>query len=70
MKEGIHPKYEQTTYKCACGASFEIGSTIGGEVKIEICSQCHPLYTGKEKLVDTEGRIERFKKKYQKVGNK
>ncbi|MBU2512094.1 50S ribosomal protein L31 [bacterium] len=68
MKEGIHPKYEQATYKCACGASFEIGSTMSGDVKIEICSQCHPLYTGKEKLVDTEGRIERFKKKYQKIG--
>jgi large subunit ribosomal protein L31 len=68
MKEGIHPKYNQTTYKCACGASFEIGSTMKDEVKLEICSQCHPLYTGKEKLVDTEGRIERFKKKYQNVG--
>ncbi len=68
MKEGIHPKYEQTTYRCACGGSFEIGSTLGGEVKLEICSQCHPLYTGKEKLVDTEGRIERFRKKYKKVG--
>ena len=68
MKEGIHPKYEQTSYKCACGASFKIGSTLGGEIKLEICSQCHPLYTGKEKLVDTEGRIERFRKKYQKVG--
>ncbi len=68
MKEGIHPKYEQTTYSCACGASFEVGSTLKGEVKIEICSQCHPLYTGKEKLMDTEGRIERFRKKYQNVG--
>ncbi len=68
MKEGIHPKYEQTTYSCACGASFEVGSTLNGEVKIEICSQCHPLYTGKEKLMDTEGRIERFRKKYQNVG--
>ena len=64
MKAEIHPKYENTVFKCACGAQFEIGSTMGGEVKIEICSQCHPLYTGKEKLVDTEGRIERFKKKY------
>ena len=68
MKEGIHPKYDQATYKCACGASFDIGSTLSGEVKIEICSQCHPLYTGKEKLMDTEGRIERFRKKYQKAG--
>ena len=68
MKEGIHPKYEQTSYKCACGSSFEVGSTLSGEVRIEICSQCHPLYTGKEKLMDTEGRIERFRKKYQSAG--
>jgi large subunit ribosomal protein L31 len=64
MKAEIHPKYENTHFKCACGAQFEIGSTMGGDVKIEICSQCHPLYTGKEKLMDTEGRIERFNKKY------
>ena len=66
MKSGIHPKYEETTYNCACGASFQIPSTMGGVVKLEICSSCHPLYTGKEKLMDTEGRIERFRKKYQK----
>jgi len=66
MKAEIHPKYENTVFKCACGAQFEIRSTMGGEVRLEICSQCHPLYTGKEKLVDTEGRIERFKKKYKK----
>ncbi len=66
MKPSIHPKYEETTYKCACGAEFIIGSTMGGTVKLDICSNCHPLYTGKEKLMDTEGRIERFKKKYQK----
>ena len=67
MKADIHPKYDQTTYRCACGAEFEIGSTMSGEVKLEICSQCHPMYTGKEKLVDTEGRIERFRKKYNKA---
>jgi large subunit ribosomal protein L31 len=70
MKADIHPKYESTSYRCACGASFEIGSTMGGEVKLEICSNCHPLYTGKEKLMDTEGRIERFKKKYERVTKK
>ena len=64
MKADIHPKYVPTSYRCACGAEFEINSTLGGEVKLEICSQCHPLYTGKEKLMDTEGRIERFRKKY------
>ena len=66
MKPGIHPKYEVTTYNCACGNSIEIGSTMGGTIKLEICSKCHPLYTGKEKVVDTEGRIERFKRKYKK----
>lgn len=68
MKPSIHPKYEETTYKCACGAEFTIGSTLSGTtVKLDICSNCHPLYTGKEKLMDTEGRIDRFRKKYQKV---
>jgi large subunit ribosomal protein L31 len=66
MKPSIHPKYEETSYKCACGAEFQIGSTMGGTVKLDICSNCHPLYTGKEKLLDTEGRIERFRKKYQR----
>lgn len=67
MKAKIHPKYEETLFRCACGASFNIGSSLGGEVRLEICSQCHPLYTGKEKLIDTEGRIERFNKKYKKA---
>ena len=65
MKSDIHPKYQETTFSCACGAKFNIGSTMGGEFKVEICSNCHPLYTGKEKLVDTAGRIDRFKKKYE-----
>lgn len=64
MKAEIHPKYQETLFSCACGAEFRVGSTLGGESKIEICSNCHPLYTGKEKLVDTEGRIDRFKNKY------
>ncbi|PCI25238.1 MAG: 50S ribosomal protein L31 [SAR324 cluster bacterium] len=67
MKPSIHPKYVATTYKCACGAEFEFGSTLGGVIKLDVCSNCHPIYTGKEKLMDTAGRIERFKKKYQKV---
>ena len=65
MKEGIHPKFENTTIKCACGAEFEAGSTKS-DIRIEICSQCHPFFTGKQKLVDTAGRIERFRKKYAK----
>jgi len=65
MKEGIHPTYETATVTCACGNSFETRSTRK-EIKVEICSNCHPFFTGKQKLVDTEGRIEKFKKKYQR----
>lgn len=62
VKEGIHPNYEQTTIKCACGAVFETGSTKK-DLHVDICSKCHPFFTGKQKLVDTGGRIERFKKR-------
>lgn len=68
MKADIHPNYAQTTIKCACGASLEVGSTKK-EITVEICSQCHPFFTGKQKLVDTAGRIERFRKKYEKFQN-
>ena len=63
VKEGIHPKYEQTTIRCACGEVIETGSTKK-DIKVEICSKCHPFYTGKQKLVDTGGRVDRFNKKY------
>lgn len=63
MKEGIHPKYNEVTVKCACGNSFQTRST-GTEISTEICSACHPFFTGKQKLVDTAGRVERFRKKY------
>jgi len=63
MKKGIHPKYEPTTVTCACGNVFEVRSTVK-DVKVEICSNCHPFFTGKQKLVDTAGRVERFKKRY------
>ena len=65
MKAKIHPKYNQTTITCACGNVFEVGSTRK-EIRVEICSACHPFFTGKQKLVDTAGRIERFRKKYEK----
>ena len=65
MKSGIHPKYHKTTVRCACGSEFETGSTVE-DIHIEICSQCHPFFTGKQKLVDSAGRIERFKQKYAK----
>ena len=63
MKEGIHPKYEQTTIRCACGNVFTTGSTKK-DIKVEICSKCHPFYTGKQKLVDTSGRVDKFNKKF------
>ena len=63
MKEGIHPKYEQTTIRCACGNVFTTGSTKK-DIRVEICSKCHPFYTGKQKLVDTGGRVDRFNKRF------
>ncbi len=63
MKNDIHPQFSQTTIKCACGGTLEVGSTKK-DISVEICSQCHPFFTGKQKLVDTAGRIERFRKKY------
>jgi large subunit ribosomal protein L31 len=65
MKENIHPKYQDTKIRCACGSVIETGSTKEN-ITVEICSSCHPFFTGKQKLVDTAGRIERFRKKYQK----
>ena len=65
MKAEIHPKYEQTQISCACGNVLEVGSTKT-DIRVEICSKCHPFFTGKQKLVDTAGRIERFRKKYAK----
>lgn len=64
MKEGIHPNYAPVTVKCHCGNTFETQSTKKGEILTEICSACHPFFTGKQKLIDTAGRIERFRKKY------
>jgi len=66
MKENLHPKYYQTTATCACGAVYEIGSTKQN-LRLDICSACHPLFTGKQKLMDTEGRVSKFKKKYSTV---
>ncbi len=63
MKAGIHPKYEMTTITCACGNVIKTKSTAKN-IEVEICSKCHPFYTGKQKLVDTAGRVERFNKKY------
>ncbi|MBG99248.1 MAG: 50S ribosomal protein L31 [Solibacterales bacterium] len=64
MKTDIHPGYESVTVNCACGSSFQTRSTHKGDIHIEICSSCHPFFTGKQKLVDTAGRVERFRRKY------
>ena len=63
MKEGIHPNYKPTTIKCACGEVIETSSTKL-DIRVDICSKCHPFFTGKQKLVDTGGRVDRFKKRY------
>ena len=63
MKKDVHPKYGKAIISCACGNSFETGSTKES-MKIEICSACHPFFTGKQKIVDTAGRVERFNRKY------
>lgn len=63
MKQNIHPKYDQSTISCACGTSYQTRSTRG-TFSVDICAACHPFYTGKQKLMDTAGRVERFKKKY------
>ncbi len=63
MKKGIHPDYVESTVICACGNTFTTRSTKK-EIRVEICSQCHPFYTGKQKFVDSAGRVEKFKKKY------
>jgi large subunit ribosomal protein L31 len=64
MKPEIHPKYEVVTASCACGSKFETRSTLGKDLSVDVCSECHPFYTGKQRLVDTAGRIDRFRKKF------
>ncbi len=66
MKEGMHPKYELQSFNCSCGNVISIRSTVGGHA-LEICSNCHPFFTGKQKMVDTAGRVEKFSQKYTSV---
>ncbi len=66
MKKEIHPKYDKVTVTCSCGNTFETRSTGKGITKIDICSNCHPFYTGKQRSINKEGRVEKFKQKYQK----
>jgi large subunit ribosomal protein L31 len=70
MKASIHPAYHEVRVQCACGNSFTTRSTNKGDIHLEICSACHPFFTGKQKLVDTAGRVERFRRKYANVGKK
>ena len=64
MKANIHPKYSEINVTCSCGATFKTGSTLGRDLTVEVCSACHPFYTGKQKIVDTAGRVEKFRQKY------
>jgi large subunit ribosomal protein L31 len=68
MKQEIHPNYEEIVVSCACGNKFKTRSTMKDELHIEICSECHPFFTGKQKLVDTAGRVDRFNKRYARGG--
>lgn len=64
MREGIHPKYEDVTATCSCGNVIKTRSTLGRDMQLDVCSQCHPFYTGKQKVMDTAGRIDRFQKRF------
>ncbi len=64
MKKKIHPAYKVVNVSCACGHSFTTGSTLSKDIRVDICSACHPFYTGKQKFVDTAGRVEKFNRKY------
>ncbi len=66
MKSDIHPAYEAIKVTCSCGESFETRSTVGRDLTIEVCSQCHPFYTGKQKMVDTGGRVDKFRQRFGK----
>jgi len=70
MKAAIHPNYNEVRVHCACGNTFTTRSTHKGDIHVEICSNCHPFFTGKQKLVDTAGRVERFRRKYAKAADK
>ncbi len=70
MKTEGHPKYTEIKVTCSCGSVFQTRSTLGKELHVEVCSQCHPFYTGKQKIMDTAGRVEKFRQKYGKTGAK
>jgi large subunit ribosomal protein L31 len=64
MKEGLHPEYHDITVVCSCGNEFTTRSTMSNDLHVEVCSACHPFYTGKQKIVDTAGRVDKFRRKY------
>ena len=64
MKQGIHPEYNEITVTCSCGNSFQTSSTMNKNLHVEVCAACHPFYTGKQKILDTAGRIDKFRQKY------
>ena len=68
MKAGTHPDYKPTAVTCTCGNAFATRSTLGHDLQIEVCSSCHPFYTGKQKIVDTGGRVDKFRKRYAMAG--
>ena len=68
MKAGIHPDYREIKVTCSCGNSFQTRSTLTEDLAVEVCSSCHPFYTGKQKMVDTAGRVDKFRKKYAAAG--
>ena len=68
MKADIHPQYQELSVNCSCGNTFKTMSTLGKPLHIEVCSECHPFYTGTQKMIDTAGRVEKFRQKYAKTG--
>lgn len=68
MKEAIHPEYTEINVTCSCGNVFKTRSTLGSDLSVEVCSSCHPFYTGKQKILDTAGRVDKFRKKYAAAG--
>jgi large subunit ribosomal protein L31 len=68
MKEGIHPQYQEVNVTCACGNAFKTRSTKKETLAVDVCGACHPFYTGKQRMIDTQGRVDRFRKKYARAG--
>lgn len=70
MKEGIHPQYDEVTANCSCGNTIKVRSTLGKDINLDVCSSCHPFYTGKQRNVDTGGRVDRFNKRFAGLAKK